>query len=117
MAKQVQKKGKKKTRVCKQIPDYIMWHHMCALVKSRIVQRAWTASKRTAVDVEAVSTVGNTCVGALQEVVTASARDALVATAPNAGLTQGGAFLAALPVVTEKATGALGNTHPEATDD
>lgn len=49
--------------------------------------------------------------------VPAPARDALIAAAPDAGLAQGRALLAALPVVTEEATGTLGNTHPEATDD
>lgn len=38
---------------------------------------------------------------------TSPARGALVTPATNAGLTQRGALLAALPIVTEKATGAL----------
>lgn len=68
--------------------------------------------KRTVVEVEAVDTIGYTCVGALAEVETSPACGALVAAATDAGLTQRGALLAALPIVTEKATGALGHTHP-----
>lgn len=64
------------------------------------------------VEVEAVATVGDTRVGALVEVETSPTCGALVATATNAGLTQRGALLAALPIVTEKSTGALRHTHP-----
>lgn len=64
------------------------------------------------VEVEAVAAVGATRVGALVEVETSPACGALVATATNAGLAQRGALLAALPVITEKATGALRHTHP-----
>lgn len=63
--------------------------------------------KLTTVKVEAVAAVGDTRVGALVQVETSPACGALVATATNAGLTQRGALLAALPIVTEKAAGAL----------
>lgn len=74
----------------------------------------WTSPANVGimVEVEAVATVGATRVGALIEVETSPACGALVATATNAGLTQRGALLAALPIITEKATGALRHTHP-----
>lgn len=65
------------------------------------------------VEVEAVATTGYACVGAFIEVETSPARGALVTAATNAGLAQRGALLAALPVIAEKATGALRHTHPE----
>ena len=64
------------------------------------------------VKVEAISTVSDTRVGALVEVETSPACGALVATASNTGLTQRRALLAALPIITEKAAGALRHTHP-----
>lgn len=72
-----------------------------------IAEPVWPAVKRTMVKVEAVATAGDTRVGALVEVETSPARGALVAAATDAGLTQRGALLAALPIVTEKAAGAL----------
>lgn len=59
------------------------------------------------VEVGAIGTVGDTSVGALVEVETSPTCSALVTAAPNTGLTQRGALLAALPIITEKATGAL----------
>lgn len=69
----------------------------------------WTspANVGITVEVEVVGTVGDTRVGALVKMETSPARGALVTPATNAGLTQRGALLAALPIVTEKATGAL----------
>lgn len=64
------------------------------------------------IEVEAVGTGGDARVGALVEVGTSPARGTLVAATPNTGLTQGGALLAALPIVTEKTTGALRHAHP-----
>lgn len=77
-----------------------------------IVEAVWPAGERTVIEVVTVGTIGNARVGALVEVETSSACGALVATATNTGLAQGGALLAALPVVTEKAAGALGHAHP-----
>ena len=77
-----------------------------------ILESAWPAVERTTVEVEVVGTVGDTRVGALVKMETSPARGALVTPATNAGLTQRGALLAALPVVTEKATGALWHAHP-----
>ena len=74
--------------------------------------KASFAEGLTTVEVEAISTAGNTDVGALVEVEPTPARGALVTTATNAGLTRRGALLAALPVITEKTTGALGDAHP-----
>lgn len=76
------------------------------------MEPVWPAVKRTMVEVEAVAAVGDTRVGALAEVETSPACGALVATATNAGLAQRGALFAALPIVAEKATGAIGHAHP-----
>lgn len=65
-----------------------------------------------AIEVEAVRTVGDARVGALDEVKTTPACGALVTTTTNTGLTRGGALLATLPIITEKSTGALRYTHP-----
>lgn len=65
------------------------------------------------VEVEAVDAGGDTCVGALVEVEASPACSALVTTATKAGLTKRGALLAAFPVIAEKATRALGHTHPK----
>lgn len=65
------------------------------------------------VEVEAVATTGYACVGAFIEVEASPAGGALVTAATDAGLAQQGALLAALPVVAEKATGALRHAHPE----
>lgn len=78
---------------------------------ARVVESVW-AVKRTMVEVEAVGTIGYTRIGALAEVETTPACGALVAATPNAGLAQRGALLAAFPIITEKATGTLGDTHP-----
>lgn len=79
---------------------------------ARVVESVWAAVKHTMVEVEAVGTIGYTCIGALAEVETTPACGALVAAAPNAGLAQRGALLAAFPIITEKATGTLRDTHP-----
>lgn len=79
---------------------------------TRVVESVWTAVKCTIVEVEAVGTIGYTRVGALAKVETSPACGALVAAATNTGLAQRGALLAALPIITEKATGTLGHTHP-----
>lgn len=76
------------------------------------VLRTSPANVGIVVEVEAIAAVGPTRVGALVEVETAPARGALVATATDAGLAQRRALLAALPIVAEKAAGALRHTHP-----
>lgn len=75
------------------------------------VLRASPANIGIIVEVEAIGTAGDTRVCALAEVETSPACGALVTTATNTGLTQGGALLAAFPIVAEKATGALRHTH------
>lgn len=88
-------------------------YHVYSLVKSLgNVEPVEPAVKHTMVEVEAICTVGNTCVGALVEVETSPACGALVTAATNTGLTQRGALLTALLIITEKATGALRHTHP-----
>lgn len=81
----------------------------CALIASRPV---YPALRLTVVEVETVGTVGDARVGAFSEVEPRPACRALVTTVPDAGLAHGGALLAALLIVTEKATGTLGHTHP-----
>lgn len=71
------------------------------------------AVTRTVVEVGAVGTGGDARVGALVEVEARPARGALVATATDTGVAQRGALLAAFPIVTEKAAGAFGHTHPD----
>lgn len=73
---------------------------------------ASSANVWISIEVEAIGTVGSTRVGALDEVVTRPARDALVAPTADTRFAHGGAFLAALSVVTEKSTGALRDAHP-----
>lgn len=77
------------------------------------VEADWPAGKCTLVEVEAIDAGGDTGVGALAEVGASPACGALVATATDAGLTQRGTLLAAFPVIAEKATRALGHTHPK----
>lgn len=74
----------------------------------------WTSPANVGilVEVEAVDTGGDTCVRALIEVEASPACSALVATATDTGLAQRGALLATFPIITEKATGTLGHTHP-----